>query len=276
MELFKFYDFRFTLGNIIDVLLVAGITHQLYRLLKGSLAFNMLIGLVTIYLFWIIVRLFEMPLLETILGEFTKVGFIAILIVFQQEIRKFLLLIGKGTFGNENKSILRFLPWNWKIEKSFNTNFEDIVDACETLAQGKTGALIVFPKTSEMKFIGASGEWIDANISKRLIITIFNKKSPLHDGALIIANSKIKAANAVLPLSDNPDAHNKYGLRHLAAIGITEQTDAIALVVSEEKGTVAIAKAGKMLEGMSSEKMVVFLNKEFAGEMVRVNKSATS
>ncbi|MFN5884736.1 MAG: diadenylate cyclase, partial [Bacteroidota bacterium] len=144
------------------------------------------------------------------------------------------------------------------------------------LAQGKTGALIVFPKTSEMKFIGASGEWIDANISKRLIITIFNKKSPLHDGALIIANSKIKAANAVLPLSDNPDAQNKYGLRHLAAIGITEQTDAIALVVSEEKGTVAIAKAGKMLEGMSSEKMVVFLNKEFAGEMVRVNKSATS
>jgi diadenylate cyclase len=276
MELFKFYDFRFTLVNIIDVLLVAGIIHQLYRLLKGSLAFNMLIGLVTIYLFWVIVRLFEMPLLETILGEFTKVGFIAILIVFQQEIRKFLLLIGKGTFGNENKSILRFLPWNWKIEKSFNTNFEDIVDACETLSQSKTGALIVFPKTSEMKFIGASGEWIDANISKRLIITIFNKKSPLHDGALIIANSKIKAANAVLPLSDNPDAQNKYGLRHLAAIGITEQTDAIALVVSEEKGTMAIAKEGKMLEGMSSEKMVAFLNKEFAGEMVRVNKSAAS
>jgi uncharacterized protein (TIGR00159 family) len=276
MELFKFYDFRFTLVNIIDVLLVAGIIHQLYRLLKGSLAFNMLIGLVTIYLFWVIVRLFEMPLLETILGEFTKVGFIAILIVFQQEIRKFLLLIGKGTFGNENKSILRFLPWNWKIEKSFNTNFEDIVDACETLAQSKTGALIVFPKTSEMKFIGASGEWIDANISKRLIISIFNKKSPLHDGALIIANSKIKAANAVLPLSDNPDAQNKYGLRHLAAIGITEQTDAIALVVSEEKGTMAIAKEGKMLEGMSSEKMVAFLNKEFAGEMVRVNKSAAS
>ena len=276
MELFKFYDFRFTLVNIIDVLLVAGIIHQLYRLLKGSLAFNMLIGLVTIYLFWVIVRLFEMPLLETILGEFTKVGFIAILIVFQQEIRKFLLLIGKGTFGNENKSILRFLPWNWKIEKSFNTNFEDIVDACETLSQSKTGALIVFPKTSEMKFIGASGEWIDANISKRLIITIFNKKSPLHDGALIIANSKIKAANAVLPLSDNPDAQNKYGLRHLAAIGITEQTDAIALVVSEEKGTMAIAKEGKMLEGMSSEKMVALLNKEFAGEMVRVNKSAAS
>jgi uncharacterized protein (TIGR00159 family) len=276
MELFKFYDFRFTLVNIIDVLLVAGIIHQLYRLLKGSLAFNMLIGLVTIYLFWVIVRLFEMPLLETILGEFTKVGFIAILIVFQQEIRKFLLLIGKGTFGNENKSILRFLPWNWKIEKSFNTNFEDIVDACETLAQSKTGALIVFPKTSEMKFIGASGEWIDANISKRLIISIFNKKSPLHDGALIIANSKIKAANAVLPLSDNPDAQNKYGLRHLAAIGITEQTDAIALVVSEEKGTMAIAKEGKMLEGMSSEKMVALLNKEFAGEMVRVNKSAAS
>jgi diadenylate cyclase len=273
MELFKFYDFRFTLVNIIDILLVAGIIYQLYRLLKGSLAFNMLIGLVTIYLFWVIVRLFEMPLLETILGEFTKVGFIAILIVFQQEIRKFLLLIGKGTFGNENRSVFRFLPWNWKIENSFNTNFDEIVDACETLAQSKTGALIVFPKTSEMKFIGASGEWIDANISKRLILSIFNKKSPLHDGAIIIANSKIKAANAVLPLSDNPDIQNQYGLRHLAAIGITEQTDAIALVVSEEKGNMTVAKGGKMLEGMSREKIAAFLNKEFASEMVRVNKS---
>ncbi len=272
MELFKFYDFKFTLINIIDILLVAGIIHQLYRLLKGSLAFNMLIGLVTIYLFWVIVRLFEMPLLETILGEFTKVGFIAILIVFQQEIRKFLLLIGKGTFGSENKSIFRFLPWNWKIEKGFHTNFDDIVDACETLAQSNAGALIVFPKTSEMKFIGASGEWIDANISKRLLMSIFNKTSPLHDGATIIANSKIKAVNAVLPLSDNPEIQNKYGLRHLSAIGITEQTDAIALVVSEEKGTMAIAKGGKMYEGMSRQEIVEFLNREFASEMVRVDK----
>ena len=131
MELFELYDFKFTLVNVLDILLVAGFIHQLYRLLKGSLAFNMLIGLVTIYIFWMLVRYFNMPLLEKILGEVTKFGFLAIIIIFQQEIRKFLLLLGKISFLAENKSMFRFLPWNWKIEKSFHTNFEEIVEACE-------------------------------------------------------------------------------------------------------------------------------------------------
>jgi diadenylate cyclase len=271
MELFELYDFKFTLVNIVDILLVAGILHQLYRLLKGSLAFNMLIGLVTIYIFWLIVRYFRMPLLEGLLGEFTKVGFLAILIVFQQEIRKFLLVIGKNSFLAENKSIFRFLPWNWKIEKSFHTNFEEIVDACEFLAETNQGAILVFPKTSEMKFIGSSGEALDSNITKRLLISIFNKYSPLHDGAVIIASSKIKAANAVLPVSENPEFQNKYGLRHLSAIGITEQTDAIVLVVSEEKGTIIIAKEGKLIEGKNRREIIDFLNKEFVNDMVSVN-----
>jgi diadenylate cyclase len=272
MELFEFYHFKFTLVNIIDILLVAGITYQLYRLLKGSLAFNMLIGLVTVYLFWMLVRYFDMTLLETILGEITKVGVLAIIIIFQQEIRKFLLLIGKISFLAENKSVFRFLPWNWKIEKSFHTNFEDIVDAAEFLAETKQGATIVFPKTSEMKFIGASGEVLDSNITKRLLISIFNKHSPLHDGAIIIANSKIKAVNAVLPVSENPELQNKYGLRHLSAIGITEQTDAIALVVSEEKGTIVIAKGGKIIEGLSNSEILSLLNKEFINDMVSINR----
>ncbi len=270
MEIFNFYDWKFTLVNCIDVLLVIGILHQLYRLLKGSLAFNMLIGLITIYIFWLVVKYFKMPLLEWTLGEFTKVGFLAILIVFQQEIRKFLLIVGKRSFLAEKKSIFRFLPWNWKIEKSFHTDFEEIVDACEFLAETHQGAIIVMPKTSEMKFIGTSGEIIDAHITKRLLISIFNKYSPLHDGAVIIASSKIKAANAVLPVSDNPDIQNKYGLRHLSAIGITEQTDAIVLVVSEEKGTVAIAKEGKLIEHLNRIQIIQFLNKEFANEMVSV------
>lgn len=270
MELFELYDFRFTLVNVIDILLVAGIIHQLYRLLKGSLAFNMLIGLVTIYIFWMLVRYFNMPLLETILGEITKFGFLAIIIIFQQEIRKFLLLIGKISFLAENKSIFRFLPWNWKIEKSFHTNFEEIVDAAEFLAETNQGAIMVFPKTSEMKFIGSSGEVLDSNITKRLLISLFSKSSPLHDGAVIIANSKIKAANAVLPVSENPELLNKYGLRHLSALGITEQTDAIVLVVSEEKGTIALAKGGKMIEGLSKAQIIEFLNKEFINDMVSV------
>ena len=270
MEIFSFYDYKFSLVNIIDLLLVIVIAFQLYRLLKGSLAFNMLIGLITIYIFWRVVSAFDMPIMEGILNQFVKIGFIAILIVFQQEIRKFLLLIGKGSFGDK-RSIFRFLPWNWKIEKSFDTNFEEIVDACETLSQANAGALIVFPKTSEMKFIGASGEVLDAHITKRLLLSIFNKTSPLHDGAVIIANSKIKAANAVLPVSDNPEAQAKYGLRHLSAIGITEQTDAIAIIVSEERGTIAVAKEGKIYEQLSKQEIIDFMNKEFANEMVSMS-----
>jgi len=266
----EFFENTFTLVRLIDLLLVVFIGFQMYRLLKGSLAFNMFFGLLTIYIFWRIVSMLNMPILEGILNQFVKVGFIAILIVFQQEIRKFLLLLGKGTFGSDNRSIFRFLPWNWKIEKSFHTPFEDIVDACDTLSQANAGALIVFPKTSEMKFIGASGEILEAHITKRLILSIFNKTSPLHDGAMIIANSKIKAANAVLPVSENPEAQNKYGLRHLSAIGITEQTDAIALVVSEEKGTMAIAKEGKIYEQLTKQEIIDFLNREFASEMVSV------
>jgi diadenylate cyclase len=268
MELFELYDFKFNLVNIIDVLLVAGILFQLYRILKGSLAFNMLIGLVTIYIFWLIVRYFKMPLLEGLLGEFTKVGFLAILIVFQQEIRKFLLLIGKNSFLAEDKSIFRFLPWNWKIERNFSMNFDEIVDACEFLAETNQGAIIVFPKTSEMKFIGSSGEILDAHITKRLLISIFNKHSPLHDGAVIIANGKIKAANAVLPVSENPELQNKYGMRHLSAIGITEQSDAVVLVVSEEKGAMAIAKEGRIIEGMTKSQITDMLHAEFIQDNV--------
>lgn len=270
MEIFSFYNFQFTLISLIDVLLLGVVVYQLFRILKGSLAFNMMAGLLTIYVAWLAVRLFKMPLMETVLGEFTKVGFLAILIVFQQEIRKFLLLIGRGTLQNQNQSIFRFLPWNWKVEKNFNTNYEDIVEACETLAASNTGALIVFPKTSEMKFIGASGEVLDSFITKRLLLSIFNKTSPLHDGAVIIANSKIKAANAVLPISDNPEHQSKYGLRHLSALGITEQTDAIALIVSEEKGTMAVAKSGKIYENLSHQEVLDMLTQEFSHEMISV------
>lgn len=271
MGTFEFYHWKFTFVNVLDILITAVIVYQLYRLLKGSLAFNMLIGLITIYIFWLIVRFFKMPMLEWTLDKFTEVGFIAILIVFQQEIRKFLLIVGKRSFLAENKSFFRFLPWNWKIEKSFHTNFEEIVDACEYLAQTRQGAIIVLPKTSEMKFIGTSGESLDSHITKRLLISIFSKFSPLHDGAVIIANSKIKSANVVLPVSDNPEIQNRFGLRHLSAIGITEQTDAIVLVVSEERGSIGVAKEGKMIENMTRQQIIYFLNKEFANEMVKLS-----
>ncbi|MDP1728236.1 MAG: diadenylate cyclase CdaA [Bacteroidota bacterium] len=271
-EYFEFAGQPFTLINIIDILLVLLLSYQLFKLLKGSLAFNILIGIITIYMFWILVRYFEMPLMERILGEFTKVGIIAVLIVFQQEIRKFLLIIGNTSLLGENKRWWNIFPWKWKIREAFNTPFDEIVEACRELADQKSGAIIVFPITSEMKFIGASGEILDANITKRLLLTIFNKSSPLHDGAVIIANGKIKAANCVLPVSENPLVINKYGLRHLSAIGITEQTDAVCLVVSEEKGALSFVKEGKIEEGLLAEEIIDRLNALFSKEMVSIGE----
>ena len=155
-----------------------------------------------------------------------------------------------------------FFPWKWKIEEHVPIDFEEIVDACQTLAENHTGAIIIFPKTSEMRFLAASGETIDAQLSRRLILSIFNKNSPLHDGAMIIARGRVKAVNCVLPVSDNPDLVNKYGLRHLSAIGITEQTDAVCLVISEERGYISFVKEGKIREAIDRELLINLLVSE--------------
>lgn len=264
------FGLHISLINVIDVTLVLLIAWLLFAKLKGSLAFNILIGLITIYLFWLMVRYFEMPLLERLLGSFSQVGIIAVLIVFQQEIRKFLLLIGRNSFLGEHKSWWNILPWNWKVEDSFANNFEAIAEACFILAESYSGAIIVLPKTSEMRLIAASGEIIDAQINKRLLLSIFNKTSPLHDGAVIIARGKIIAANCVLPVSENPDHIKNFGLRHLSAIGISEQTDAITLVVSEEKGKVSYVIEGKIYPVSSQDALVEQLHQEFSRQMLNV------
>ncbi|MCG9879999.1 MAG: diadenylate cyclase CdaA [Bacteroidia bacterium] len=269
---FEFLSYKFNVINLLDLLLVLFLSFQLFKLLKGSLAFNILIGLLTIYIFWLAVEYFEMPLMANLLGQFAKVGVIAVLIVFQQEIRKFLLVIGNSSLLGENKKWWNIFPWKWKIQETFHTPFDEIVEACRELAAQKTGAIIVFPITSEMKFIASSGELMDSRISKRLILSIFNKTSPLHDGAVIITNGKIKAANCVLPVSENPAVINKYGLRHLAAIGITELTDAICLVVSEERGAISLVSEGKVQEDLLAEEMIDKLNAAFSHEMVAIGE----
>jgi len=269
---FELFSYKITPINVIDILLVVFLCFQLFKLLKGSLAFNILIGLITIYMFWLAVRYFEMPLMSGVLGEFAKVGIIAVLIVFQQEIRKFLLVIGNSSLLGEKKKWWNIFPWRWKIKETFHTPFDEIVEACRELAAQKAGAIIVFPITSEMKFIAASGEPMDSIISKRLLLAIFNKTSPLHDGAVIISGGKIKAANCVLPVSENPTIINKYGLRHLSGIGITEQTDAVCLVVSEEKGAISYVKEGKIEEGLLAEEIIDKLNEQFTKEMLTIGE----
>jgi uncharacterized protein (TIGR00159 family) len=255
----------------IDLLLTVFITVQLLRALKGSLAFNILIGVITIYILWWILVQLNLHFISSILGEFTKVGMLAVLIVFQQEIRKFLMLLGKNSMtGGKKAAWKNLLPWNWNLQEgNISNNFEAVAAACETLAAGKTGALLVFPKSSELKFFALTGEIMDAVVSKRLIESIFNKYSPLHDGAAIVHSNRIKAAGCVLPVSENPDLPPGMGLRHRAAVGITEQSDAIAIVISEETGRISVVKEGKVKEGVQSFDIVRIMSAEFAEELIK-------
>jgi len=243
LNLFAFIHVGFldiTWSDIADIGLVTLALYLLHKRFKGSIAERVFIGIFLIWVIYVIVSILKMNLLSTLLGQFVEVGVIAALILFQQEIRKFLLLLGKASLRDSLKKI---------FSKNAESNEDElnlipIVEAMKVLSDTNTGALIVFPRTSELKFYQESGDIIDAVISKRLLISIFEKNSPLHDGAVIIANHRLMAARCILPVSDNDDIPANYGLRHRAAIGMSEATDSIVLVVSEETGAISIASNG--------------------------------
>lgn len=188
-----------------------------------------------------------MKLLSTILGQFWGAGVLALLIVFQQEIRRYLLMIWRNSMlFNQNFSWSKVFPWKWKIESELKElNYSEVIAASRALARQRMGALIVLAKTSELKNYAASGVELDSRVSGKLLETIFNKTSPLHDGAVIIANNRIKAASCILPVSENDEIPRDLGMRHRSALGISEQTDAITIIISEENGSIGIANQGQ-------------------------------
>lgn len=243
--------------DILDIVLVALLLFQLYRLIKGTVAFNIVIGLFSLYLFWLIVRALNMELLGSIMGQFIGVGVLALIVVFHPEIRKFLVFIGT------NYNVNRLLS----LDKLFGTNkpktinqeqIDALVDACMSMAKSKTGALIVVTRLSELNDQINTGVKINAKISSSLIRTIFFKNSPLHDGAVMIKGNRIAAAGCILPLTQK-DIDKTLGLRHRAAIGITENTDSVCIIVSEERGTISFAKAGEIKRRLSKEMLVSLL-----------------
>ena len=239
---------EFTWVDFIDVFLVSVLIYQLYRLMKGSVAVRIFFGLLLIVLLYLLVKAAKMELLATLLGQFTGVGVIAAIVLFQPEIRKFLLLVGKTTMFQSN-SIQRIFPWRRKGME--NTDLMPIMDAIKNMSASNTGALIVFSKTSELKFYAESGDILDADISKRLLSSIFFKNSPLHDGAVILYGGKIKAARCVLPVSESEKIPPQLGLRHRAGVGMSEQTDTLVLIISEESGEVSIARHGRLNSNLS-------------------------
>ena len=255
----------FTLGfmevgwiDVLDVFLVTILLYQLYKLMTGSVALKIFIGFLSIYLTYLIVKAAGMELLTAILGQFMGVGVLASIILFQQEIRKFLLLIGKTTAFN-NEKFFRGFPWR-KEETTDRMNLTPFIEAAKSLAGKNTGALIVFAKSSELQFYADSGDFLDAAISKRLLLSIFNKTSPLHDGAVIVAGHRIKAARCILPVTESEDVPASLGLRHRAAIGLSEVTDSVILVVSEETGQISLVTEGVVYRNLSSSDLRSKLN----------------
>jgi diadenylate cyclase len=234
--------------DLIDIGLVSILLYQVYKLIRGSLAVNIFLGILALYLIYLIVRAAQMELLATILGQFMGVGVLAMIILFQPEIRKFLLLIGRSTEINRDNIFKGFTNWGGEHHDDFDIH--ELMEAVKTLKASHTGALIVFSRDIELRFYLETGDPLDAKVNRRLLISIFNKHSPLHDGAIIIYKGRIKAARCVLPVSENDHLPPHFGLRHRSAIGMSEVTDTLLLAISEETGRLILSRNGKYLRGL--------------------------
>ncbi|SDT62992.1 TIGR00159 family protein [Mucilaginibacter mallensis] len=263
MQYFDFSFLKVTPLNILDIVLVALIIYQLYNLIRGTIAANIFIGLALIFGLFFVVRALHMQLLTAILGKFVDVGIIAVIIVFQQEIRRFLLLVGKNASLQRNKAWWQYFFGKAEAEKNNYARIKPIIDACKNLKQNRIGALIVFAKYYDEQFYQNSCEIIDSKISKRLLESIFQKTSPLHDGAVVISENKIKSASCILPLTEKTDLPAQFGLRHRAGIGVTEANEATAIIVSEETGEISYAKQGRVKMNISFAELEKLLNKDF-------------
>ena len=235
--------------DIIDIFLVALLFYGLYRLLKGTSAMSIFIGIVAIFLIWQLVKALQMEMLTAILGAFVSVGFIALIIIFQPEIRRFLFTIGDQ--AREGRLAHRFKFF--KVRSNVDLDIDSVVKSCRNMSDIKQGALILLTRKNNMDDIISTGVVVNADISNSLIENIFFKNSPLHDGAMVIRHNRITAARCILPVSNKTNIPGHYGLRHRAAIGVTEVNDCIALVVSEETGNISMVTGGEIQTVKASE-----------------------
>ena len=245
--------------DIIDVLLVAFLFYQTYRLMKGTVAVNIFIGVISFVVFWFLVSVvLEMKLMGAILDGVMSVGAFALIVIFQSEIRRFFSFVG-------TRQKTPFVQWIYKLfhpkeNKIENVIVESICATCKVLSKNHFGAIIVIANNNDLREYAQSGEFINANVNARLVENIFFKNSPLHDGAIIISGKEIVAAGCILPISRNQDLPKYLGLRHRAALGISERTDAIAVVVSEETGKISVAKKGILTLGITLSQLESFLD----------------
>ena len=252
--------FEFGVKDFVDIFCVALMLYYIYRLMKESRSLNVFIGIMVFIVVWLFVsQILEMRLLGSIMDKLVSVGVIAIIILFQEEIRKFLYNLGAHRRVN---GIIRLFVSGDNKDKVDMESIMPVVMACMNMGKARIGALIVIERISSLDDIVETGDIIDANINQRLIENIFFKNSPLHDGAMVISKKRIRAAGCILPVSHSIDIPKELGLRHRAAMGISQDSDAIAIVVSEETGRISVAIKGQFHLRLSAEQLESILTRE--------------
>ncbi len=249
--------------DILDILLLALLLFELYRLIRGTVAMDIFVGIFLVYIFWLAFRALHMEMMASLLGQIIGVGVIALIVVFQQEIRRFLLLLG-GRYSK--RRWLNFSTWagGGTGEKMFSDPaLRQVLNAVRHLSASKTGALIAIARESGLETIIGTGDRIDAAVNARLLESIFFKNNPLHDGAVIVQHDHIVAARCVLPVTENIFLPARYGMRHRAALGLAEKTDAVVIVVSEETGEISLAYDAEIYFNLSLQKLEEELEKLF-------------
>ena len=255
--------FEFGLKDISDVLLVALMLYYVYRLMRDSRSLNVFIGILVFVVVWIFVsQVLEMRLLGTILDKLVSVGVIALIVLFQEDIRKVLYNLGAHQRMRRVSDFFTSKKSKERKKRSVKQDIMPVVMACMNMGRNRIGALIVFERTMPLDDVVSTGDRIDANINQRLIENIFFKNSPLHDGALIISQHRLKAAGCILPVSHDLDIPKELGLRHRSAMGISQESDALAIVVSEETGAISIAVHGEFRLRLSAEELESILTKD--------------
>lgn len=265
LNVLSFIQFKIT--DLIDILLVAFILFQFYKWLKGTAAVRIFIGLMILFVIWKAVSLFQLNMLNVILEQFLSVGVILLIVVFQPELRKFLLYLG----NTEVLKWARFYIKGKNIPTDYAEDVEAITRACERMSASRTGALMVFARKNPLDEFLATGQEIDAVVSQELLENLFYKNSPLHDGAVIIANHRIAAARCILPVSEDESIPSDLGLRHRSAIGATTHTDAISVIVSEQTGHISWCKGGKLTRNISPSVLKQMMTDEIYAEREKKN-----
>lgn len=249
--------------DILDIFIVAYLLYYVYMLIRGSVAINIFVAIALLYFIWQLAKSLQMEMISSILGQIMGIGVIALLIVFQQDIRRFLIMVGNRYLTYNNKfSLERF--FSFKLTSKIDLDIDAIAEACEKMSSEKTGALIVIARRMDLQAYSEIGEEIQAKVTPRIIISIFFKDSPLHDGAIIIQNNKIKSARCILPISENPNLPPEYGMRHRSGLGMSEVSDAIVVIVSEQTGTISVAIRGEIISELNRNSLKILLMNELS------------